>query len=228
LMGQMASALAHELGQPLNACQSYLSGIKHRLAAELEHQPELAQALDKAIGHLDQASDIIRNVRGFVSRKPPEFQRVELPNLVQQTLTLLDVQLRAGHTRVQLNVGAGTAPVRCHPVAIQQVLVNLVVNAVEAMQEVAPDDRLIEISTGGEGRSKVSVQIQDYGPGVPAELHQRIFDPYFTTKESGLGMGLMICRTIIESHGGSLQLQSGRAQRACFRFTLPTAREAQR
>jgi C4-dicarboxylate-specific signal transduction histidine kinase len=228
LMGQMASALAHELGQPLNACQSYLGGLKHRLTAEMADRPELEHALNKAIEHLDQASGIIRNVRSFVARNPPEFQRVDLVGLVQQTVALLDVQLRAGQARVKLDFGPGTAPVRCHPVEIQQVLVNLVVNAIEAMNDVPPDERLIEIATGAEGRSKVGIEIRDSGPGVPVELSQRIFDPYFTTKGSGIGMGLMISRTIVESHGGSLQLLTGRAQRTSFRFTLPIDHKAQR
>lgn len=223
LMGQMASALAHELGQPLNACQSYLGGLRHRLGEELSQRPELLLALDKAIGHLDQASDIIRNVRGFVSRHRPELETADLAALVHQTLSLLDVQLRSAHVRVALNINCTTALVSCHPVEIQQVLVNLIVNAVDAMYEVAPDDRIAQIDIGTEGRGKISVQVSDCGPGVAADVATRIFDPYFTTKTSGLGMGLMICRTIIESHGGSLRLMTGSIGGATFRFTLPTA-----
>jgi two-component system, LuxR family, sensor kinase FixL len=225
LMGQMASALAHELGQPLNACQSYLGGLRHRLDEELTHRPELAQALDKAIGHLDQASDIIRNVRGFVSRHRPELEIVDLATLVQQTLSLLDIQLRAARVKVLLKRASSPTLVNCHPVEIQQVLVNLVVNAIDAMHEAAPDDRAIEIELGFESRTKVSLQVSDTGPGVPADVATRIFDPYFTTKSAGLGMGLMICRTIIESHGGALRLLSGHGQGAIFRFTLPVARD---
>lgn len=227
LMGQMASALAHELGQPLNACQSYLGGLRHRLKDELADRPELAHALDKAAAHLDQASDIIRNVRGFVSRHRPEFEHADLHSLVQQTLALLDVPLRAAQARVQFDA-QGAVSVRCHPVEIQQVLVNLVINAIDAMHEVAPDDRLVEIGIQLEGHTKASVHISDCGPGVPAALAERIFEPYFTTKSSGLGMGLMICQTIVESHGGSLRLAESRTGGACFRFTLPIAREAAR
>ncbi len=224
LMGQMASALAHELGQPLNACQSYLGGLRLRLGEELTQRPELTQALDKAIGHLDQASDIIRNVRGFVSRHPPIFEQIDLAALVQQTLSLLEVQLRTARVRVQLQIAPGATSVRCHRVEIQQVLVNLIVNAIDAMRDVPPDDRLVDIEIGLEDRTKASVQISDNGPGIAADLSTRIFDPYFTTKSSGLGMGLMICRTIVESHGGALRLLSGPASGASFRFTLPVAR----
>ena len=225
LMGQMASALAHELGQPLNACQSYLGGLRHRLRDELAERPELAQALDKAAGHLDQASDIIRNVRGFVSRHQPQSEPIDLVALVQQTINLLDVPLRAAQAKVQVNAVMPSLVVRCHAVEIQQVLVNLMVNAIDAMQDVAADERTIEIALGVEGRTKASVQISDHGPGVPTDLAERIFEPYFTTKAAGLGMGLMICRTIVESHGGALRLVAGRARGACFRFTLPVLRE---
>jgi two-component system sensor kinase FixL len=225
LMGQMASALAHELGQPLNACQSYLGGLRHRLGEELADRPELAQALDKVAGHLEQASDIIRNVRGFVSRHQPEFEQIDLAALVQQTLALLDVPLRAAQARVQLQAGSATTLVRCHPVEIQQVLVNLVMNALDAVQDADPEDRVIAITLGTEGRSKASIQIRDRGPGVPVALAERIFEPYFTTKATGLGMGLMICATIIESHGGSLVLLPPGDGGACFRFTLPLSRE---
>lgn len=228
LMGQMASALAHELGQPLNACQSYLGGLRHRLSEELGSRPELEQALDKVATHLAQAGEIIRNVRGFVSRHHPEFEAVDLPALLRQTLMLLDVQLRAAGVRVQWLDGSPAQPVPCHPVEVQQVLVNLIVNAIEAMHDTPAEERCIEIAFGAEGRHKVSVQIADAGPGVPAEAAARLFDPYFTTKPDGLGMGLMICRTIVESHGGSLKLVGGRGRGAAFRFTLPIQHEDDR
>jgi two-component system sensor kinase FixL len=228
LMGQMASALAHELGQPLNACQSYLGGLRHRLSNELTERPELGQALDKAINHLDQASDIIRNVRGFVSRHRPQLEQVDLMVLMQQTLALLEVPLRAAQVRVRLEGKPGKALVRCHAVEVQQVIVNLVVNAIDAMLAVPSEERCIEITIGPEGRSKIAVQIGDVGSGVPAELAERIFEPYFTTKAEGIGMGLMICRTIIESHGGSLTLLTHRPAAAVFRFVLPVGSKGQR
>lgn len=226
LMGQMTSALAHELGQPLNACQSYLGGVRHRLADALTDQPELIQALDKAMTHLDQAGQIIRNVRGFVSRHQPVFERTDLPALLDQTLSLLELPLRAGCVRVdvQREDARALCAVQCHPVEIQQVLVNLVMNAIDALQTMPEQSRRIHIRLAPEARGLVSVQVADDGPGVPAEVEARLFDPYITTKPTGLGMGLMICRTIVESHGGSLRLMPNRANisGATFRFTLRT------
>jgi PAS domain S-box-containing protein len=226
LMGQMTSALAHELGQPLNACQSYLGGLRQRLSKDLADRPELALALDKVTGHLEQASDIIRNVRGFVSRQQPKWEQIDLLALIDQTLALLDVQLRAAQVRVQVNAASASLPVRCHAVEMQQVLVNLVINAIEAMHDTPADGRLIDIAVAPEARGKVVVQIRDSGAGVPDELAARIFDPYFTTKSTGLGMGLMICSNIVESHGGTLRLLSRPGRGACFSFTLPDMRDA--
>ena len=228
LVGQMASALAHELGQPLNACQSYLSGLRHRLADEMADRPEIAHALDKATAHLTQAGEIIRNVRGFVSRQQPRFEATDLQALVAQTLALLELPLRAGGVRVDVHTeplpGAVLPKVRCHPVEIQQVLVNLLINAIEAMESTPAAQRHIEVRIAVEARATVSVQVTDSGPGAPPELAVRIFEPYVTTKSEGLGMGLMICRTIVESHGGDLRMVPTRSKGACFRFTLRAGR----
>ncbi len=228
LMGQMASALAHELGQPLNACQSYLAGMRHRLHSEAPDTGAFAAALEKASAHLDQAGDIIRHVRGFVGRQGTSFEWVDLPALITQTLALLELSLRAGQVHVVVKPPSGESlslpPVRGRPVEIQQVFVNLLINAIEAMQGVPPAERHIEIQLTNESPSAVVIEICDHGPGVPESIAPSVYDPYFTTKESGLGMGLMISRTIVESHGGSLRLFALPGYGACFRFTLPVAR----
>lgn len=228
LMGQMASTLAHELGQPLNACQSYLAGMRHRLRSEVPDIESSVDALEKASAHLDQAGDIIRNVRGFVGRQGTAFEFIDVRTLIAQTLTLLELPLRAGNVRVALEPRSDDTdpfpPVSGRPVEIQQVLVNLLINAIEAMQGMPPADRQIEIRMANESASMVSIEIRDRGPGVPESIAARVFDSYFTTKESGLGMGLMISRTIVESHGGALRLLTSPDGGGYFRFTLRTAR----
>ena len=226
LVGQIASALAHELGQPLNACQSYVAGLQHRLADEFAQRPDVLHAFDRIGGHLDQAGNIIRNVRAFVSRHQPEFEVIEPVTLVRQTLALLELPLHGGTVRVVVDAAPLVPRVYCHAVEIQQVLVNLLLNAIDALQVIPPEERSIHIRVGREARSYAAVHVSDSGPGVPSELVPRLFDPYFTTKEKGLGMGLMICRTIVESHGGSIRLVPGKGRGANFRFTLPVARSA--
>ncbi len=231
LMGQMASALAHELGQPLNAAQSYVSGLRLRFGDLLDERPEARVAIEKATRHLEQAAEIIRNVRGFVAREPIDFEQVDLRQLVAQTLQLLELQLRASRTAVDVEPAADGAvalpAARCHRVEIQQVLVNLVINALEAMETIDPDTRriVIRIALDAKGH-QLGVEVTDNGPGVAADFAARIFQPYATSKPHGLGMGLMISRTIVESHGGALRYVRQRHPGATFRFTLPVWREA--
>lgn len=228
LMGQMTSALAHELGQPLNACQSYLSGIRHRLDAGEIDLRELDQVIEKTTAHLDQAAEIIRNVRGLVSRHRPLFESVPLGDLIDRTLLLLQQPIRSGGVQVDVTIDAANGEIpnaRCNAIEIQQVFTNLLINAVEAMGEAATTDPRIKIRVATDSRRMLSVDVSDSGPGVPENLVPRLCDPYVTTKPSGLGMGLMISRTIVESHGGSLRYVAQRGAGATFRFTLPAWRD---
>ena len=227
LMGQMNSALAHELGQPLNACQSYLTGIRHRLAPELAQRPDIAQALDKAMTHLDQAGQIISNVRGFVSHHEPALQAVDVAQLLDATLRLLELPLRQAQVQVRTRLRRQPLPTaRCHPVEIQQVLVNLVMNAIEALQRLDCGPRLIDIRVARGASGRLTCAVSDNGPGVPPALLERLFDPYVSTKSQGLGMGmgLMISRTLVESHGGALRHARRRGGGARFYFSLPEAK----
>lgn len=226
LMGQMTSALAHELGQPLNACQSYLTGIRHRLAPELAQRPDVALALEKATAHLDQAGQIISNVRGFVSHHEPALQAVDMAQLLDATLGLLELHLRQAQVQVRTRLRGRPLPfARCHPVEIQQVLVNLVMNAIEALQGLDRGPRQIEISVARSAAGRLNCAVADNGPGVPAELLKRLFEPYVSTKSQGLGMGLMISRNLVESHGGTLRHTRRRGGGARFFFSLPEAQQ---
>lgn len=228
LMGQMTSALAHELGQPLNACQSYLSGIRHRLEAGQFDLREIGQILEKTSAHLNQAAEIIGSVREFVSRHRPAFESVPLGELINRTLVLLDRPIRAGGVQIEVTVEPANGEAlnaRCSAIEILQVFTNLVINAIEAMAEADTSEPRIAITVAADSRGMLNVDISDNGPGVPEHLVPRLCDPYVTTKPSGLGMGLMISQTIVESHGGLLRYVSRRSPGAIFRFTLPQWRE---
>ena len=230
LMGQMASALAHELGQPLTACQSYLSGIRLRLARELEATPDIDEALKKATLHIEQAREIIGFVRGFVARSTKDAELVDLALLVDQTLRLVDPPIRSAGIRICTSFGghkeASAQIAYCSPIAIQQVLVNLIMNAVDALQ-LRDRDRQIELNFTRGASDVTIVEVANNGPGIPAELEPQLFDAFVTTKAAGLGMGLMICRTIVESHGGKLELASARDGNVRFRFTIDNRRGLQ-
>lgn len=226
LMGQFASALAHELGQPLNACQSYAAGLGHRLARELRERPDARDALEHIQLHLAQAGDVIRNVRTFIAQHRPGDEPVDLNALLHATLELLQLQLREAAVRVTVSAPATLPALRGTRVELQQVLVNLLLNAVEALRGVERTDRRIDVRVTPPRRGRLAVSVADNGPGVPPALREEIFRPYTTTKPEGLGMGLMMCRTIVESHGGELRLEPRRRRGATFRFTLPVVRES--
>lgn len=225
LMGQFASALAHELGQPLNACLSYAAGIEHRLAGELRARPDARDALQHIQLHLTQAGDVIRNVRSFIAQHRPDDEVIDLQALIHTTLDLLQMQMREAAVQVTVTVPDQLPPIRGTRVELQQVLVNLLLNAAEAMRAADTAGRRIAIKVSVQRRRGIAIAVADNGPGVPEKLRADIFRPYTTTKKEGLGMGLMMCRTIVESHGGELRLDARRRRGATFRFTLPAAAE---
>jgi PAS domain S-box-containing protein len=225
MMGQFASALAHELGQPLNACQSYAAGIAHRLREEFDARPDSREALNRLQAHLAQAGDVIRNVRAFIASHRPVNETVNFAALVGSTLELLQIPLRQNGVQVNVNVPANLPTLRGNRVELQQVLVNLLINAIEAMRDAKTKHPAIRIRVQRASASRLRATVTDNGPGLPADLLERIFQPYISTKRDGLGMGLMMCRTIIESHGGTLTPDSRRRRGASFSFVLPWAAE---
>ncbi|MBS0554704.1 MAG: PAS domain S-box protein, partial [Proteobacteria bacterium] len=222
LMGQMTSALAHELGQPLNACQSYVGGLQLRLQHGSATFADVQIAIDRIAGQLERATEIMRSVRSFVSRKPVPQVETDLGALCRKTLTLMEPQLRAAQVRPEVRAEPDLPLVRCNAVEIQQVLVNLLLNALDAMQDTPVEQRRLEIRLEREKNAMLAVVVRDAGCGIPPDVAARLFEPYFTTKPTGLGMGLMICRNIVESHGGALRLVPGRCRGSSFKFTLRT------
>ncbi len=225
LMGQMTSALAHELGQPLNACQSYVGGLQLRLQHGSATFDDVQTAIDKIAGHLERATEIMRSVRGFVSRKPVPQVHTDLGALLRKTLALMEPQLRAAQVRPEVRAEPELPPVRCNAVEIQQVLVNLLLNALDAMQDTPVDQCRLEVRLEQEKNAMLAVTVRDTGCGIAPDVAARLFEPYFTTKPTGLGMGLMICRNIVESHGGALRLIPGRCRGTSFKFTLRMAEQ---
>lgn len=223
LMGQFASALAHELGQPLNASLSYAAGIERHLKCELAARPEAADALSHLQLHLRQAGDVIRHVRAFVSRHRASDEAVDLVALIHATLDLLQPQLRDSGVRVRVDTELRVPKVPGNRVELQQVLVNLLVNGIDALRDGAAAAPEVRVSLSRPRDGWVQVAVIDNGCGVPASIREQIFEPYHSTKHEGLGMGLTLCRNIVESHGGRISLDRRRVRGAAFRFVLPEA-----
>ena len=222
-MGEMAGALAHELGQPLSATLNYLHGCQLRLQSD-DFAPELFEsALSQAIFHAEQAGSIVRHIRSFVRRHEPETVATPLNELIEQMVGLFGFERRELAVRLKLDLAPEQPVVLVDPLEIQQVMVNLVKNALEAMADTPTDQRWLEIESRLRGDGRVTVTVSDRGPGVARKNLTQIFNAFHTTKRNGIGLGLAICRSIIESHEGKLNVSRNVHGGACFAFDLSLA-----
>ena len=223
-MGEMASALAHELNQPLSAIANYLSGAR-RLMEKVQGQDDRAtEAVGKAADQALRAGEIIRRLRDFLARGEGERGIESLPRLTQEACALALVGARDHGVSVQYRFDPRADRVLADRVQIQQVIVNLVRNALDAMSDHAgARELLVSSSFGDDGMALVSVI--DTGPGLEEAVAARLFQPFVTTKPQGMGVGLSISRTIVEAHGGRIWSEPNPKGGAVFRFNLPLARE---
>jgi two-component system sensor kinase FixL len=214
-LGHMASAIAHEVNQPLAAIGNYIGGIRRLLTDDMS--PILRQAIERVGAQAERARDIVASLRGLVKKGDRPRETLNLETLIRETsaLALVGTNRAVG---LDLRVPPDAANGHVNKVQIQQVLLNLIRNAVEAMDGV-PGSRLT-IATERTG-DRVAFAVSDTGPGLPEAVRARLFQPFTTTKPDGLGVGLSICRTIVESHGGELSADPPSERGTVFRFSVP-------
>ena len=218
-MGEMASSLAHELNQPLGAITSYLTGSINLLERDNVSKEELAAALGKASAQAQRAGQVIRRVHEFVRKQEPKRVPIDVGALLEDCRALIDLQARRLGVRVAVSVEEGLPPVRGDPVLLEQVILNLTRNGIDAMQGCEPDRLRMAIRAERHG-TWVRLTVRDHGKGVDESSAEQIFSPFFTTKREGMGMGLSICRSIVELHDG--RLDYGRLDEGTeFRLQLP-------
>jgi two-component system, LuxR family, sensor kinase FixL len=221
-MGEMASALAHELNQPLSAISNYMKGSRRLLAASSDpNASKIEGALDRAAEQAIRAGDIIRRLRNFVAREESEKRVESLSKLIEEAGALGLTGAREQGVKLRFNLDSSLDLVLADRVQIQQVLVNLFRNALEAMA--SSSHRELIATNVRAPDDMVEVAISDTGHGFGSDIQPNLFQPFFTTKETGMGVGLSISRTIIETHGGRMWAENNEAGGATFRFTLPTA-----
>ncbi len=220
-LGEMASALAHELNQPLTAIANYLKGSGRLLASETAPRELLREAIDKASEQALRAGEIIRRLRDFVARGETERRVESVSKLIEEAAALALVGVREQGVHVRLRLSPEADLVLADRVQVQQVALNLIRNAVDAMAD-APRRELTIASEPADG-GLVQVSVSDTGPGVSAEVADQLFQPFITTKRTGMGVGLSISRTIIESHGGRIWFENRPDGGAVFSFTLRSA-----
>lgn len=224
-LGEMASTLAHELNQPLSAIANYVQGCSRLLGkAEDENARRVRDALDETAKQALRAGDIIRHLREFVTRGETERRPEDMKTLVEEAGALALVGSRERGIKSVFELGQGDSKVIADRVQIQQVLINLMRNAVEAMHD--SEERRLVVRIEPNGGSEVAVEVSDTGPGISDDVAARLFQPFVTSKSSGMGIGLSISKRIIEAHGGEIGVSRNAAGGATFRFTLPKLTEA--
>ncbi|WP_298727246.1 PAS domain S-box protein [uncultured Ferrovibrio sp.] len=219
-MGQFSSSLAHELNQPLTAIMNYTEAARQLLAnAKIEVPPRVLEFIEKASGQADRAGQIIRRLRSFVEKGAVERAPEHLNKVVEEASMLATVGSRVDGIKVTLDLPADLPPVYIDKIQIQQVVVNLVRNAIEVLRRAERRELVIKVTKHDNGDQEVT--ISDTGPGIPPEIADQLFKPFVTTKKDGMGIGLSISRSIIDGHGGRIWVENNPGGGATFRFILP-------
>ena len=220
-VGEMAATLAHELNQPLAAIVNYLNGSL-RLVDQAGGPVQVERALRAARTQAEHASAVIARVREFVRAREPRRDAQELPLIVDTVLELLRLEAERQQLRIELALNPNLPQVYADRVMVEQVLLNLVKNGIEAMREVPAAQRGLRIEARVNLDDEVEVRVCDRGPGLSKAESEQLFSPFYTTKSDGLGIGLAICRSIIEYHEGRLFFEARDGGGSVFGFTLPT------
>jgi len=220
-MGQMASALAHEVNQPLSAATNYLGAGQVLLARGNQPATERARGVfDKAAEQVERATQLVRRLRDFGRKGESERHPEPIGKLIDEAAALALIGARDSGIQVQLLIAPELPEVVVDRIQVQQVIVNLIRNAVEAMES---ERRELTVSAALDGVGGVAIRVADTGPGLAPEVAERLFDPFVTTKPQGMGIGLSICRSIVEAHGGKLHAEPNPEGGTVFAFSLPTA-----
>jgi len=220
-MGELVSSIAHEVNQPLAAIATYGNACLRFLSGDPPNLTRSRQAIESIVSDSIRAGEVIQRIRALVKRTGPEHVRLDINEVVREVVHLARTELLNRKVSLQLELQAELQPVEGDRVQLQQVVLNLVLNGVEAMSAVTEGDRRLVIRSGRDDPDKVCVTVQDSGVGLSPQDVKRIFDAFYTTKSEGLGLGLSISRTIIEHHGGNLWAEPNPGPGATIKFTLP-------
>lgn len=221
-MGEMAAGLAHEINQPLAAIVNYAQGCTRRLRANPGDVAVVLPVLDDLATEALRAGEIIRRLRTLIRKEAPRQEWTQVNDVVGDAVRLLEPEARHHQVEVRLQLDPDLPPVLGDAIQLEQVVLNLVRNAIEAMAD-GEQRRELDVRTARAGDDAIEVSVRDTGPGLSAAAAEHVFDPFFSTKQGGLGMGLSISRTIIESHHGTLWATGNADGGSCFRFRLPVA-----
>ena len=220
-MGQLSASIAHEVKQPITAVVAYASAALRWLAARPPNFDEARQALKRIVADSERANHIVDRTRAFFKKEPQRKDGLDINETILELIAFMRSEVHKHGVELDVQLVDGLPQIQGDRVQLQQVMLNLMINALEAMSATNVGERMLLIRSGKTDANELCVAVQDSGPGLDAEHLEGVFEAFFTTKSHGLGMGLAICRTIVESHGGRLWATSNSAGGATFQFTLP-------
>jgi C4-dicarboxylate-specific signal transduction histidine kinase len=220
-LGELTASIAHEVNQPLTATVINANASLHFLAAQPPNLEEARQAIECIAKDANRASEVVARVRSLAKRSPPQNELLNISETVNEIIKLMTSEIQANHVSLHAQLSDHLPLIPGDRVQLQQVILNLILNAIEAMNGVAEGSRELFVSTVPDRSNAVLVAIRDTGPGLEPGKIDNLFDAFYTTKRDGMGMGLAISRTIIEAHGGRVWAEPNTPRGAVFQFTLP-------
>ncbi len=223
-MGEMATGIAHELNQPLSAIVNFANGCARRIRLGIGEKEELIQALEQVSAQAKRAGEIIKRLRGMVTRQQPVREHTDLNSLVRDACALIAHDRQKLKIAIELQLSRSPVIARIDPVQIEQVILNLLRNALDALQGQTDLDRQLQIETGQMAAGMVYIRVKDNGSGIALEDLKHLFDPFFSTKKTGMGMGLSISQTIVAEHNGRIMADSLPGKGTVFTIELPESR----
>src|SRR2546427_4779389 len=227
-VGELAASIAHEINQPLAAVATYAGAAHLWLQRDPPNVERARDALQRTMQESEHAGEIVARVRALVKKAPPLATAVDINSVIVEVLDLSRNELQRNGISIRTQLATGKPRVRGDRIQLQQLVLNLILNAVDAMSEPGGAPRELSISSLREGANEILVEVRDSGHGLSPQTMERIFDPFFTTKPDGMGMGLSISRSIVVAHGGRLWAMANGPRGAVFRFALPAVEPAHR
>ena len=221
MVGEMTASIAHEINQPLGAIRLFADSAQRWLDRDEPSVTRAQRSLAEVAANADRAASIIRRVKDLVRREPPETQAVDLRRAVLEAFSLLEREGRQAGVSMSASIPPDLPTVQAEPTQLQQVFVNLFLNAIQSMAAARTERGQLTVKASWEAPYRVAITVEDDGPGFALEAANKVFDPFFSTKSEGMGLGLSICRSIVEAHGGTIVASTPSKGGARFTFSLP-------